>query len=178
MHSLDVTQSSLKKIVVMLGRVRRRQYEDDRTLDQRRPAKSSRVDDYYKAIVAEAARLQFEQDDFNVAENTVLEHYLFPEQFEEVKDAIFEGLTELPSIIKGHSSWTWQLSTLTRGDELAGLPLCCLQPYRLQVPVYVTPDGRRSGLGKPLFGVLSLYRDTKVVTPGVSARFVSIPGRD
>jgi hypothetical protein len=69
--------------------------------------------------------------------------------------------------IKAHFSWTWQCTTLNRGDELINLLLNCLQPHSLLVPNYTTPDGRHCGVGKYYFGVLSLYHETKVSKPGV-----------
>lgn len=74
----------------------------------------------------------------------------------------------VPSIIKSHLAWVWQTSTINRGDELLSLPLGCLQPYQLVLADYTTPDGRRSGLGKPHFGVLAIYHETKVLQPDVS----------
>ena len=74
----------------------------------------------------------------------------------------------VPSIIKAHFSWTWQCTTLNRGDELVNLLLSCLQPYQLCVPEHMPVNGRRPGLGRYFFGVLSLYHETKVPKPGVS----------
>jgi hypothetical protein len=73
----------------------------------------------------------------------------------------------VPSIIKAHFSWTWQCTTLNRGDELVNLLLSCIQPYQLCVPEHMPINGRRPGLGRYLFGVLSLYHETKVPKPGV-----------
>lgn len=73
----------------------------------------------------------------------------------------------VPSIIKAHFCWTWQCTTLNRGDEIASLLMCCLQPYQLFIPDYTTADGRRSGMGRSVFGVLSMYHETKVPKPGV-----------
>ena len=56
-------QSSLKKVMTMLGRVRRRQVDDDRTLDTSRPASSNRSSEFYKALMVEAQRLQLEYDE-------------------------------------------------------------------------------------------------------------------
>jgi hypothetical protein len=44
----------------MLGRVRRRQVDDDPLLDRTRPAMTSRCVDFYKAIMVEAQRLRLE----------------------------------------------------------------------------------------------------------------------
>jgi hypothetical protein len=73
----------------------------------------------------------------------------------------------VPSIIKAHFSWTWQCTTLNRGDELVNLLLSCIQPYQLCVPEHMPINGRRPGLGRYLFGVLSLYHETKIPKPGV-----------
>jgi hypothetical protein len=53
-------KSSLKKHMTMLGRVRRRQIDDDQSLEQTRPAFTSRTMDYYKALMVEAQRLRLE----------------------------------------------------------------------------------------------------------------------
>jgi len=76
-------------------------------------------------------------------------------------------LFAVPSIIKAHLSWTWQCTTLTRGDEITNLPIFCVQPHRLFIPDYTTADGRRSGHGSHFFGVLSLYHEMKTAKPGV-----------
>ena len=73
----------------------------------------------------------------------------------------------VPSIIKAHFSWTWQCTTLNRGDELINLLLSCIQQYQLCVPEHMTISGRWPGLGHYLFGILSLYHETKVPKPGV-----------
>jgi hypothetical protein len=126
-------------------------------------------------------------EDFDVSENTILDSQLFPEHFKEVTKSIFTGLdqcafpvfvhavctvlTELamsvPSIIKAHFSWTWQCTTLNRGDELVNLLMSCLQPFQLCVPEHMPINGHRPGLGRYFFGVLSLYHETKVPKPGV-----------
>lgn len=72
-------------------------------------------------------------------------------------------------MIKAHFSWTWQCSTLNRGDELVNLLMCCLQPHEIYLPDFSKPDGQRSGQGRHFFGVLSLYHDTKTAKPGVRA---------
>jgi hypothetical protein len=46
--------------MTMLGRVRRRQVDDDRTLDISRPVTSNRSSEFYKALMVEAQRLQLE----------------------------------------------------------------------------------------------------------------------
>ena len=53
-------QASLKKVMTMLGRVRHRQVDDDRTLEISRPAASNRSSEFYKALMVEAQRLQLE----------------------------------------------------------------------------------------------------------------------
>ena len=76
-------------------------------------------------------------------------------------------LSTVPSIIKAHLSWTWQCTTLMKGDEITNLPIFCVQPHRLFIPDYTTADGRRSGHGSHFFGVLSLYHKMKMAKPGV-----------
>ncbi|KAF8513082.1 hypothetical protein JB92DRAFT_3096623 [Gautieria morchelliformis] len=169
-------QSSLKKIMVMLGRVRQCQEESNPTATQSRPAHTSRTKDFFKSIMVEAQRRQMEDDDFDVAKNTILDYSLFPKQFQEIEHAIFRlnqtnctinsvQLLVL-SIIKSHFAWNWQCTTIIRGDELINLPLSCLQPHQIHIPEYLTPDGQRSGTGKWHFGVLSLYYESKVKKPG------------
>ncbi|KAN0139095.1 hypothetical protein V8E53_003097, partial [Lactarius tabidus] len=162
----QLSSASLKKVMTMLGRVRRRQVDDDRTLEISRPASSNRSSEFYKALMVEAQRLQLEDADFDVSENTILDSQLFPEHFEQVTKSILTGLDQLPSIIKAHFSWTWQCTTLNRGDELVNLLLSCLQPFQLCVPEHMPINGRRPGLGHYFFGVLSLYHETKVPKPG------------
>lgn len=53
-------QASLKKIMTMLGRVRRRQADDDPTLEQARPAFTNRSTDFYKAVMVQAQRARLE----------------------------------------------------------------------------------------------------------------------
>jgi hypothetical protein len=53
-------QASLKKIMTMLGRVRRRQVDDNPALAQSRPAVSSRSEDFYKAVTVQSQRLRLE----------------------------------------------------------------------------------------------------------------------
>ncbi|KAF8582742.1 hypothetical protein K439DRAFT_1661640 [Ramaria rubella] len=160
-----LSASSLKKIMVMLGRVRRRQEEDNPNLTLSRPAHTSRTKDFLKSVMVEAQRLQMDDDNFDVAKNTILDYSLFPEQFRQIEHAIFH-LNQLPSIIKSHFAWNWQCATIIRGDELISLPMSCLQPHQIHIPDYLTPDGRRSGTGKWCTGVLSLYYESKVKKPG------------
>ena len=61
MHPLmPLYQQSLKKIMVMLGRVRRRQCDDDPTLARCRPAESDRLKEFYKAVRVTAQRQRYE----------------------------------------------------------------------------------------------------------------------
>ena len=46
--------------MTMLGRIRRRQCDDDPTLQARRPASTSRSQDFYKALMVESQRLRLE----------------------------------------------------------------------------------------------------------------------
>ncbi|THH15033.1 hypothetical protein EUX98_g9527 [Antrodiella citrinella] len=132
--------SSLKKTMTMLGRICRRQYDDDPSLAQTRPAQSVRSREVFSALMAEAERLRMARDDFDITDNTILDSQLFPHHFEQIENVILMHTSHLGSIIKSEFSWNWQCSTLTRGDEL--------WPRR------------------PEFGVLSLYHDTKTVKPG------------
>ncbi|KAG1840362.1 hypothetical protein DFJ58DRAFT_92418 [Suillus subalutaceus] len=164
----SLSASLFKKTMVMLGRVRRRQVDDSLSLEHARPIFTPCISDFYKALMVQAQRLHLEREDFDITKNTILDSHLFPEHFEQVKKSVFMHLTQLPSIIKGHQCWTWQCTTLNRGDELVNLPLSCIQPYKIFIPDYTTADGRRSGSGQFFFGVLSLYHETKVAKPGVS----------
>jgi hypothetical protein len=53
-------KSSLKKTMTMLGRVRRRQVDDNPSLEQARPAFTPRTSDFYKALMIQAQRLRLE----------------------------------------------------------------------------------------------------------------------
>lgn len=44
----------------MLGRVRRRQEEENPDIQLSRPAKTSRTDDFYKAVMVQSQRLRLE----------------------------------------------------------------------------------------------------------------------
>ena len=46
--------------MTMLGRVRRRQVDDDPALEQTRPAFTTRSSDFYKAVMVQAQRLRLE----------------------------------------------------------------------------------------------------------------------
>lgn len=150
----------------MLGRVRRRQYDDDPSLDQRRPALTTRTAELFNALMVQADRARFESDDFDITDNTILDSQMLPYHFDQVTHAILMQTTQLPSILKADFSWNWQCTTLTRGDELVNLPLACLQPHRIYIPDYVTTDGRRSNHGRYVFGVLSMYHSTKTSKAG------------
>jgi hypothetical protein len=58
--------------MTMLGRVRRRQADDDLMLDGRRPASSTRGSDFYKALMVEAQRLRLEYVSHVEPMNTLL----------------------------------------------------------------------------------------------------------
>ncbi|KDR77927.1 hypothetical protein GALMADRAFT_47018, partial [Galerina marginata CBS 339.88] len=102
-----LSASSLKKIMTMLGRVRRRQEDENQEIRISRPAKTSRTEDFYKAVMVQAQRLRLESENFDITKGTILDSELRPEQFDEVTASIFRELTQLPSIIKAHFSWTW-----------------------------------------------------------------------
>jgi hypothetical protein len=46
--------------MTMLGRVRRRQVDDDPSLEQSRPSDSSRAKDFYKAVMIQSQRMRLE----------------------------------------------------------------------------------------------------------------------
>ncbi|KAF8803900.1 hypothetical protein BYT27DRAFT_7061351, partial [Phlegmacium glaucopus] len=99
--------SSLKKIMMMLGRVRRRcQEEENPAIHLSRPAKTSPTKDFYKAVMVQSQRLRIESENFDVTKGAILDLELRPEQINEVTGAIF-NMNQLPSIIKSHFSWTW-----------------------------------------------------------------------
>jgi hypothetical protein len=83
-------QASLKKIMTMLGRIQRRQIDNDPTFDQMCPAVTSRSTDFYKAVMVQSQQLWLEciisplqsghaandlsvhrDEDFDVTENTI-----------------------------------------------------------------------------------------------------------
>jgi hypothetical protein len=49
---------SIPLTITMLGRVRRRQVDDNPSLDQMRPAMTSRCLDFYKSVMVQAQRLR------------------------------------------------------------------------------------------------------------------------
>ena len=57
---LTLLQQSLKKIVTMLGRIRRRQQDSDPNLIHTRPATNSRCQDFIKSVMVQARRLRIE----------------------------------------------------------------------------------------------------------------------
>jgi hypothetical protein len=77
---------------------------------------------------------------------------------------------------KAHFSWTWQCTTLNRGDELTNLLLLCIQPHRLSVPDFRTSGGRNFGRNRAVFGVLSMYHETKIPKPGVCEPLLVLSG--
>ncbi|KAF8584502.1 hypothetical protein K439DRAFT_1566980 [Ramaria rubella] len=162
---LDI-KSSLKKIMVTLGRVHRRQEEDNPNLTLSQPTHTSHTKDFLKSVMVKAQHLQMDDDNFDVAKNTILDYSLFPEQFRQIEHAIFH-LNQLPSIIKSHFAWNWQCTTIIHGDELISLPMSYLQPHQIHIPDYLTPDGHRSGTGKWCTGVLSLYYESKAKKLGI-----------
>ncbi|OCH83775.1 hypothetical protein OBBRIDRAFT_808754, partial [Obba rivulosa] len=161
-----LSASSLKKIMTMLGHMQSRQVTADPLLEQTRSWASAHITEFYKALMIQAQRLQLEDESFDVTSNTILDSQLFPEHFEEVKHEIFSSVKQLPSMIKAHFCWTWQCTTLNRGDELVNLLLCCVQPFEIALSDFLSADGRRGGLSRQHFGVLSMYHETKVPKPG------------
>ena len=49
-----------QKIMTMLGRVRRRQEDENPDIRRSRPAKNSRTEDFYKAVMVQSQRLRLE----------------------------------------------------------------------------------------------------------------------
>ena len=76
-------------------------------------------------------------------------------------------LTLVPSIIKSLFSWNWQCATLNHGGELVNLPLAFLQPYAIHIPVFNNTNGQPAGVNWGIFGVLSMFWDTKTVNANV-----------
>ncbi|KAF8259285.1 hypothetical protein EI94DRAFT_1707214 [Lactarius quietus] len=161
-----LSAQSLKKIVTMLGRIRRQQQDSDPSLVQSRPASNSRCQDYIKSVMIEARRLRIQCANFDVTKGTLLEYELRPEQFTEVTTAIF-NMDKVPSIVKSLFSWNWQSVTLNRGDELVNLPLAFLQPYAIHIPDFNHSNGKPVGMNQSIFGVLSMFWDTKTVNADV-----------
>ncbi|KAK0449056.1 uncharacterized protein EV420DRAFT_1565645, partial [Desarmillaria tabescens] len=128
-----LSASSLKKIMTMLGWVRGRQEDDNPDLKHSHPASNSRTVEFYKAVMIQAQRHRLQTEDFDIAKNTILDQELRPDQFSEITAAIFSQ-NQVPTIIKSHFAWTWQATTLNRGDEVINLPMSCLQPYHVNIP--------------------------------------------
>ena len=76
-------------------------------------------------------------------------------------------------MLKAHFSWTWQCTTLNRGDELVNLLLSCIQPHRLSIPDFHASNSYSFGHSRSVFGVLSMYHETKTPKPGVSTKLAS-----
>ncbi|KAI5822687.1 hypothetical protein K523DRAFT_367004, partial [Schizophyllum commune Tattone D] len=161
-----LSSNSIKKHMTMLGRIRRRQVDDNPALDQSRPFKTSRVNDFYKALLANANRQRLRKEGFDVAKNTILDTELLPEHFEQVKRAALH-MNQIPSVIKAHFCWTWQCATLNRSDELTSLLLQCLQPYNLSIPTYIYTGRYEARRSQKCFGVLALFHESKTYQSGV-----------
>ncbi|KAN0129106.1 hypothetical protein V8E53_013102, partial [Lactarius tabidus] len=130
------------------------------SLVQSRPASNSHCQDYIKSVMVEARCLRIQSANFDVTKGTLLEYKLCPEQFVEVTTAIF-NMDQVPSIIKSLFSWNWQSATLNHGDELVNLPLAFLQPYTICIPDFNHSNGQPVGMHQGIFGVLSMFWDTK-----------------
>ena len=109
-------KSSLKKIMTMLGRVRRRQEDENLEIRTSRPAKTSRTEDFYKAVMVQSQRLRLEyvinhqgmtriasdyhaenlnrSQNFDITKGTILDSELRPEHFSEVTSAIFQEVNQ------------------------------------------------------------------------------------
>jgi hypothetical protein len=109
-------KSSLKKIMTMLGRVRRRQEDENLEIHTSRPAKTSRTEDFYKAVMVQSQRLRLEyaiktsnyyhtenlnrSQNFDITKGTILDSELRPEHFSEVTAAIFREVNQC-------TLWLW-----------------------------------------------------------------------
>jgi hypothetical protein len=98
--------------MTMLGRVRRRQEDEKPEIRVSRPAKTSRTEDYYKAVMVQSQRLRLEyaktlqyqinygaenlnrSHDFDITKGTILDSELRPEHFNEVTVAIFQKINQ------------------------------------------------------------------------------------
>ena len=101
--------------MTMLGRVRRRQEDENQIIRTSRPAKTSRTEDFYKAVMVQSQRLRLEyvkallhdcirqvivlkfynrSDNFDITRGTILDSELRPEHFNEVTAAIFQKLNQ------------------------------------------------------------------------------------
>jgi len=99
----------------MLGRVRRHQEDENHRICTSRPAKTSRTEDFYKAVMVQSQRLRLEyakallhdfikqvimlkiynrSDNFDITRGTILDSELRPEHFNEVTAAIFQKLNQ------------------------------------------------------------------------------------
>jgi hypothetical protein len=108
-------KSSLKKIMTMLGRVRRRQEDENPEIRTSRPAKTSRTEDFYKAVMVQSQRLRLEyvakapliqchqiimlkflnrSQNFDITKGTILDSELRPEHFNEITAAIFQEINQ------------------------------------------------------------------------------------
>ena len=75
-------------------------------------------------------------------------------------------------MIKVHFSWSWQCMTLNHGDELINLLLSCIQPHQLRIADFQPYQGQGFGHFRSIFGVLSMYHESKVPKPGVRLRWL------
>ncbi|KAF8814965.1 hypothetical protein BYT27DRAFT_7081092 [Phlegmacium glaucopus] len=173
--SSRLSSSSLKKIMTMLGRVRRRQEDENPEIRVSRPAKTSRTEDFYKAVMVQSQRLRLESNNFDITKGTILDSELRPEQFNEITSAIFQKFDQVPSIIKSHFAWTWQCSTLNRSDEVVSLLMACIQPFSLHLQPFMDRTGQILPITREVFGVLAMFHETKTAQPGVSPFFLVLP---
>ena len=101
--------------MTMLGRVRRRQEDEKPEIRISRPAKTSRTEDFYKAVMIQSQRLRleyvlcsqgsilqisiimlkiFRSQNFDITKGTILDSELRPEHFNEVTAAIFQEVNQ------------------------------------------------------------------------------------
>jgi len=104
--------------------------------------------------MVEARRLQIQRANFDVAKGTLLEYELRPEQFAEVTAAIFD-MDQVPLLVE------LAVCNAHRGDEPVNLPLAFLQPYAIRIPDFNHSNGQPVGMNRSIFGVLSMFWDTK-----------------
>jgi hypothetical protein len=68
----------------------------------------------------------------------------------------------------------WQSTTLNRGDELVNLPLAFLQPHAIRVAESNYLHGRPVGMTREIFGILSMFWDTKTANADVCVAICEI----
>ena len=110
--------------MVILGRIRRWQVDENPELELLRPAKTTRVNDFFKAILVHATRAQLEwvcswlcreftnwctgekirKSHFDITKNTIMDSTLQPEEFLKIRKVIY--------IYSKHGKLRWYLVLL------------------------------------------------------------------